>query len=85
MTVGNANLVFTAPETATATAYTRMYLQAESGSSYEYGGTREIAHYDGVTIAENGTVTLNNVLRERKQTTAEQHLRDDHTFLHIYV
>ncbi len=85
VTVGNANLVFTAPETATATAYTRMYLQAESGSSYEYGGTREIAHYDGVTIAEDGTVTLNNVLRERKQTTAEQHLRDDHTFLHIYV
>ena len=85
ITLTQANLVFTAPQTSNATAYSRLFLQAETGSSFTYEESREIAHFDGKTSNEDGSVTLNNLLRNRKQTNTLQHLRNDHTFLHIYV
>tara|TARA_B100001996_G_scaffold221766_1_gene170509 strand:+ start:698 stop:3208 length:2511 start_codon:yes stop_codon:yes gene_type:complete len=85
VTLTQVNFSFTAPQTANATAYSRLFLQAETGSSFTYENSREIAHFDGKTANEDGSVTLNNVLRNRKETTTLQHLRNDHTFLHIYV
>ena len=79
------DFTFSAPQVANATAYTRLFLQSETGSSFTYENTREIAHFDGKTQNEDGSVTLNNLLRQRKQTEGKQHLRNDHTFLHVYV
>tara|TARA_B100000287_G_scaffold428812_1_gene480897 strand:- start:8547 stop:11054 length:2508 start_codon:yes stop_codon:yes gene_type:complete len=85
VTLNGADFTFTAPQSANATAYTRIFLQAETGSSFTYENSREIAHFDGKTLNEDGSVTLNTLLRTRKETEAKQHLRNDHTFLHIYV
>ena len=79
------NLSFKASTSIQATAYSRLFLQAETGSSFIYEESREIAFYDGKTLNEDGSVTLNNLLRNRKQTVGKQHLRNDHTFLHIYI
>ena len=80
-----ADLVFTAPNTVTATARARLFLGNEGGSAYEYQDSREIAHYDGKELNEDGSVTLLNMIRGRKETEILQHLRNDHTFLHKYV
>lgn len=80
-----ADLVFTAPNTVTATARARLFLGNEGGSAYEYQDSREIAHYDGKELNEDGSVTLLNMMRGRKETEILQHLRNDHTFLHKYV
>ena len=84
-TLTGVDFTFTAPQVSNATAYTRLFLQSETGSSFTYENSREIAHFDGKTANEDGSVTLNNLLRTRKQTEGKQHLRNDHTFLHIYV
>ena len=69
----------------TATARARLFLGNEGGSAYEYQDSREIAHYDGKELNEDGSVTLLNMMRGRKETEILQHLRNDHTFLHKYV
>ncbi len=85
VTLSGATIELTAPQLTNATATTRLSLGASDANVYKYEGSREIAHYDGKRVRSDGSIKLLNVLRERKQTTAEQHLRNDHTFSHIYV
>tara|TARA_B100002019_G_scaffold290720_1_gene309062 strand:- start:832 stop:3486 length:2655 start_codon:yes stop_codon:yes gene_type:complete len=85
LTFSGADLVFTAPSVVNATARARLFVGKSGGSAYVYKKSREIAHYDGVRHNGDGSVTLLNTVRGKKETEIAQHLRNDHTFQHEFV